>query len=149
MFERLTRAETLAGLLFAAFGAVAVWLAADYPYGTPTRMGAGFVPTGLGWGLVALGAAIAVAGLIARDTDALPQSDTRPLLFLLLGVAAFALLLERGGLVAAIAACVAVARLAERPYRWREVVLLASGLASAGALIFVLGLGLPIPLVPR
>jgi hypothetical protein len=149
VFERLTRAETLAGLLFAAFGAVAVWLAADYPYGTPTRMGAGFVPTGLGWGLVALGAAIAVAGLIARDTDALPQSDTRPLLFLLLGVAAFALLLERGGLVAAIAACVAVARLAERPYRWREVVLLASGLASAGALIFVLGLGLPIPLVPR
>ncbi len=149
MLERLNRAETLAGLLFAAFGAVAIWLAADYPYGTPTRMGAGFVPTGLGWGLVALGAAIALAGFFARDADAVPQSDARPLLFLLLGVAAFALLLERGGLVVAIASCVVVARLAERPYRWREVVLLAGGLATAGALIFVIGLGLPIPLVPR
>jgi len=149
VLERLNRAETLAGLLFAAFGAVAIWLAAAYPYGTPTRMGAGFVPTGLGWGLVALGAAIALAGFFARDADAVPQSDARPLLFLLLGVAAFALLLDRGGLVVAIASCVAVARLAERPYRWREVVLLAGGLATAGALIFVIGLGLPIPLVPR
>ncbi len=149
MFERLNRAETLAGLLFAAFGAAAIWFASDYPYGTPTRMGAGFVPTGLGWGLVALGLAIALAGFFARDADAVPQSDARPLLFLLLGVAAFALLLERGGLVVAIASCVAVARLAERPYRWREVAVLGGGLAAAGALVFVIGLGLPIPLVPR
>ena len=149
MFERLNRAETLAGLLFAAFGAAAIWLASDYPYGTPTRMGAGYVPIGLGWGLVALGLAIAVAGIVARNAEAPPQSDARPLLFLLLGVAAFALLLERGGLVVAIASCVAVSRLAERPYRWREVVLLGGGLAAAGACIFVLGLGLPIPLVPR
>jgi hypothetical protein len=149
VFERLTRAETLAGLLFAAFGAAAIWLASDYPYGTPTRMGAGFVPIGLGWWLVGLGGAIAAAGFVPHAAQKLPQSDARPLLFLLLGVAAFAVLLERGGLVAAIAACVGVARLAEQPYRWREVALLAGGLAVAGALIFVVGLGLPIPLVPR
>jgi len=149
VLRRLLRAETLAGLLFVAFGAAALWLAAGYPYGTATRMGPGYVPVALGWSLVALGSAIALAGARAKTDDALPKSDARPLLFLLLGVGAFALLLESAGLIAAIFACVGVARLAERPYRSVESALLASGLALAGAAIFVYGLGLPIPLVPR
>lgn len=149
MLHRLKRAETLAGFLFVAFGAAALWLAQGYPYGTATRMGAGFVPVALGWCLIALGGAIALSGALAKADNAVPQSDARPLLFLLLGVAAFALLLESAGLIAAIFACVGVARLAERPYRARESAVLASGLAFAGAAIFVYGLGLPIPLVPR
>ena len=149
MLRRLKRAETLAGLLFVAFGSAALWIAAGYPYGTPTRMGAGFVPVALGWCLVALGIAIALAGAAAKTDDAVPPSDARPLLFLLLGVGAFALLLESAGLVAAIFACVGVARLAGQPYRWIESAALAAGLAAAGAAIFVYGLGLPIPLLPR
>jgi hypothetical protein len=146
---RLIRAETLAGFLFLAFGAAALWLSADYPFGTSTRMGPGWVPTALGWSLIALGAAIAVAGFARPAGTAVPQSDARPLLFLLLGVAAFALLLEHLGLIAAIFACVGVARLAERPYRIAETALLAAGLAALGAALFVWALGLPIPLVPR
>jgi hypothetical protein len=149
VLHRLKRAETLAGLLFVAFGAAALWLAAGYAYGTPTRMGPGFVPVALGWCLVVLGVVLAVAGAVASADNALPPSDTRPLLFLLLGVGAFALLLESAGLVAAIFACVGVARLAERPYRLVESAVLAVGLAGAGAAIFVYGLGLPIPLLPR
>ena len=44
---------------------------------------------------------------------------------------------------------VAIARLAERPYRPVETAALAGFLAALGALVFVLGLGLPIPLFGR
>ncbi|MBN8502433.1 MAG: tripartite tricarboxylate transporter TctB family protein, partial [Sphingomonadales bacterium] len=73
----------------------------------------------------------------------------RPLFWLLLGVAAFAFLLERAGLIAAILACVGFARLGERPYRPVETAVLAVFLAALGAGIFVYGLGLPIPLFGR
>jgi hypothetical protein len=146
---RLTRAGTLAGGLFVASGALALVLAWDYPAGDMRRMGPGWVPAALGFALVVLGAAIAAAGFFAREGAALPERDTRPLVCLLLGVAAFALLLEHAGLVASIFACVGVARLAGRPYRPVETFALAAFLAALGAGIFVFGLGLPIPLFGR
>ncbi|MBI3506787.1 MAG: tripartite tricarboxylate transporter TctB family protein [Proteobacteria bacterium] len=149
MGSRLLRAETLAGGLFVLCGALAVALAWDYPMGDMRRMGPGWVPSALGWALVVLGGGIGAAGFFARAGAAMPERDTRPLTWLLLGVAAFALLLEHFGLVAAIFACVGVARLAERPYRPVETLALAAFLAALGAGIFVLGLGLPIPLFGR
>lgn len=149
MHGRLTRAETLAGGLFVLAGALTLFLAWDYPAGDMRRMGPGWVPDALGIALVALGAVIGAAGFFAREGAALPERDTRPLVCLLLGVAAFALLLEPAGLVAAIFACVGVARLAEKPYRPAETFVLAAFLAVLGAGIFVFGLGLPIPLFGR
>jgi len=146
---RLTRAETLAGGLFVLAGALTLFLAWDYPAGDMRRMGPGWVPDALGFALVALGAVIGSAGFFAREGAALPERDTRPLVCLLLGVATFALLLEPAGLVAAIFACVGVARLAEKPYRPTETFVLAAFLAALGAGIFVFGLGLPIPLFGR
>jgi len=146
---RLTRVGPLAGGLFALSGLIAVWIGSDYPAGEARRMGPGWVPVALGWSLVVLGAGIAVAGLASRADERLPESDLRPLACLLAGVAAFALLLEPAGLVAAILACVGIARLAETPYRPVETVALAAALAAVGAAIFVFGLGLPIPLFGR
>ncbi len=149
MQGRLTRAETLAGGLFVLSGVFTLVLAWDYPVGDMRRMGPGWVPDALGFALVALGAAIGGLGFFAREGAKLPERDMRPLACLLLGVAAFALLLEPAGLVAAIFACVGTARLAERPYRVAETFLLAAFLAALGAGIFVFGLGLPIPLFGR
>ncbi len=133
MIARLRQPGALAGLLFAALGVGVVALAADYPAGDMRRMGPGWMPEALGWTLVVLGLGIA----------------SFPLLCLLAGVAAFAVLLEPAGLVAAIFACVALSRLAERPYRPAETLLVAAFLSALGAGIFVYGLGLPIPLFGR
>jgi hypothetical protein len=149
VIARLLRPGALAGLLFAVFGAGVVALAAAYPPGTMQRMGPGWLPRALGWTLIALGAGIAIAALPARRTEDLPPRDLRPLACLLAAVGAFAALLEPAGLVAAIIACVAIARLAERPYRPVETAALAAFLAALGAGVFVLGLGLPIPLFGR
>ncbi len=149
MIARLRQPGALAGLLFAALGVGVVALAADYPAGDMRRMGPGWMPEALGWTLVVLGLGIASFAVLARGAEELPKRDTRPLLCLLAGVAAFAVLLEPAGLVAAIFACVALSRLAERPYRPAETLLVAAFLSALGAGIFVYGLGLPIPLFGR
>ena len=149
MRARLLRPGALAGLLFAAFGALVVALAAPYPAGHMQRMGPGWMPRALGWTLVVLGTGLAVAALLARRAEDPPARDTRPLLCLLAAVAAFAVLLEPAGLVVAILACVAIARLAERPYRVLETAALAVFLAALCAAVFVGGLGLPIVLFGR
>jgi hypothetical protein len=149
MAGRLRSTGTLAGGLFILSGALAVFLAWGYPAGDLRRMGPGWVTAALGWSLIVLGGILASAGLLKRTPEALPESDPRPLVCLLLGVAAFALLLERAGLIVAIFACVGLARLAGRPYRPVETLALAAFLAALGAAIFVWGLGLPIPLFGR
>lgn len=149
MGVRLLRAGTLAGLLFAMLGAGVIVLAGAYPAGDMRRMGPGWMPEALGWALLTLGGGIALSAFLSGTGEALPERDTRPLLCLLAGVAAFAALLEPAGLLVAIFACVALARLAERPYRVGETLVLAAFLAALGAGIFVYGLGLPIPLFGR
>lgn len=149
MLARLRRTGALAGLLFAAIGFGLVALAAAYPAGQMQRMGPGWVPRALGWSLAALGLGIAVSAALARSGEDVPPRDLRPLACLLAAVAVFALLLEPAGLIAAIVACVAIARCAERPYRLPETAALAVFLAALGAVVFVLGLGLPIPLFGR
>ncbi len=149
MRSRLLRTGTLAGGLFILFGILAVTLAWNYPAGDLRRMGPGWVPEALGAALIVLGGGIGLGALFAREGEALPERDPRPLACLLLGVASFALLLERAGLIAAIFACVGLARLAERPYRGLETLALAAFLAALGWGIFIKGLGLPIPLFGR
>lgn len=149
MFARLLRPGALAGLLFAAIGLGLVVLAAAYPAGQMQRMGPGWVPRALGVSLAALGLGIAVSAVLSRSGEDLPPRDLRPLACLLAAVAVFAFLLEPAGLIAAIVACVAIARCAESPYRLRETAVLAAFLAALGAVVFVLGLGLPIPLFGR
>ena len=62
---------------------------------------------------------------------------------------AFAFLIENAGLPAAIITTVIIAALGGQEFRWIEVVLLAIGIAVGAAAIFVYGLGLPMPLLPR
>ena len=62
---------------------------------------------------------------------------------------AFGLLIDGFGFLAAVAALVVLARLAGRNQSLGETAVLAVGLALLGAGIFVWGLGLPLPLLPR
>ena len=113
----------------------------DYRIGTPTRMGPGFLPMALGATGVGLGLAIAATAL--GRSGAVPRIPVRSSFFVLVAIAAFALLLERTGLVPATFVAVVVAMLGDATARPFEMVLLAA-LASLGNwLVFSVGLGLP------
>ena len=138
--------DLCAGLLFVAIGAVVVIVAGGYPIGSAMRMGPGYFPVLLGGILIVLGAVIGGRALRSCEAVALPPFRLRPLLLVTLSILVFALLVERFGLVPAIAATVLVSCLGGHEFRAREVAVLAAILAIASVLIFHIGLGLPFTL---
>ena len=62
MLRFLRRKDVLAGLLFIAVAVIGLWASRDYPIGTATRMGTGYVPRLLCWILLGLGLVIFVPG---------------------------------------------------------------------------------------
>jgi hypothetical protein len=134
--------DFFAGLLFAAFGAAALWFGQGYAFGTATRMGAGYLPTVLGWLLIGFGVFITLRSLMITGAP-IPASQVRPQLFIIAGLFAFALLIERFGLLPATASVVILGSLASREMRWWETLVLAVFASGAAVALFIYGLGQP------
>jgi len=139
--------EFVAGLMFAGFGIAGLWFGADLPRGTALRMGPGYMPLLLCCGLVILGVAIAVRGALQAGAE-LTRWQLRPLILVLTGVLAFALLIEPAGLALATVAIVLVGALGGVDFRPVEAAALALGLAAGAVGLFVYGLKLTMPIWP-
>jgi len=131
--QMLVLRDIWAGALLAAFGVAALVFGADLAMGTARRMGPGYMPYGLAWLLVLCGAAVAPMRL-------------RPFLGVLGGGVAFALVIDRGGILLASAGAILGAAAADRTSRWGEVATLAAVSMALAAILFVKLLGLNIPL---
>ncbi len=103
--------DIFAGLCIGLLGVAGLYLGADYAFGTPARMGAGFLPRILCWSMVAIGALITLIGIMRRG-DAMDAWDWDPLFWILLAVLAFGVSIERLGLALATAISVIISRLA-------------------------------------
>jgi hypothetical protein len=136
------------GLLFIAAGIAIAILAQEYRIGTAARMGPGYFPTLLGLLLALLGASLTVPAFVV-DGEPLQQFHMRPLLFVLLSIAAFGIVLAYFGFAAAIVALVMVAGFADPDLRPLQTVGVAAFLVVFSILIFVVLLGLPIQLWPN
>lgn len=148
MGSRINVPDLAFGVLLIAVGAIAWVLVADLPVGTATSMGPGYVPRGLALMIAAFGIVQSARALIA-DHVPFPATALRPVLLVGASVAAFALLLRVAGLAATSVVVVMVAGYAAYDVRLRENLLLAVGLAVFSVALFVLGLGLPIPIWPQ
>lgn len=133
--------------MFAAFGALGLYLAQDYPVGTALRMEPGYVPRLLCWGIIGVGALIALRGVLAGDSP-LARWHWRPLLFVLSGLIAFRYMIEPVGLVGATFVIVLLGGFGSREVRLRDTVLLAASLAAGAVALFVYALGLPMRVWP-
>jgi hypothetical protein len=140
-------ADFLAGLMFVAFGAAAIIIGRDYPVGSAMRMGPGYFPRLLGGFLAVLGVGILVRSLAGSATPA-PSFSLKPLTLVLASVIAFALTVERLGIVAAVVLVVAISALGSDDFRWREVLGVALIMAALAVGLFTKGLGLPFRLTP-
>jgi hypothetical protein len=135
------------GLLFIALGVGVMVLARNYRMGSAARMGPGYFPTMLGGLMAFLGATLTVPALL-QDGERFPGMRLRPLLMVLLSIAVFGLALEYLGFVAAVAALVIVGGLADPELRPLESAALAVFMVVFSIGIFVLLLGMPMPLWP-
>jgi putative tricarboxylic transport membrane protein len=145
----LRRIDVVAGFMFMSIAIIGLWASHDYPIGTATRMGTGYVPRLLCWILLGLGLAITGLGLRSSGLIELGRPIWRAIIFAPLSLLAFALLIGRFGVIVATVALVAVGALAGRESRPLEVALAAVFLVMLTLAIFVWGVGLPIPVWPE
>lgn len=139
--------DVWAGLIYIAFGGAMFWAAMSYRLGTAGRMGPGYFPRVLALILVAIGVISLVRGFIVRG-EAMGELAWKPLAMISLSAALFGLLLERAGLMVALAALVLVSASASKEFRWDPKALVGLiGLIAFCVLAFVKGLGVPMPIL--
>lgn len=133
------------GAIFMAFGAAAVVLARDYPFGTSFKMGPGYFPTVLGALLALVGLATSLRGLI-RPGPAVGAFAYREILLILAATIVFGLLLRGAGLIVSVFLLVVIGAYASRFFRWGIAIALGAGMSAFCVLVFVKALGLPLPM---
>ena len=141
------RPDLLTATIFVGVGALGLWAGRTLDFGSMASMGAGFVPTIICWLLIGIGVWVGVLGL-RRAYAPIEPVKPRPILVITTAIIGFAFVAAWLGFVAASLFLIVLGSLAEREVRLVETALLAVGLSVFGALVFVVGLGVQIKLLP-
>ena len=141
------RADILAGALLIGLGALGLWAGRDLRFGTPAMMGPGFLPGLICGIMIAIGLFVLVKGL-SKSFEAFSATNIKPLLILVTAIAGFAFLAESFGFVVSTIWLLVVGSLADQESRWREIIISAVLLTVFGALVFIYGLGVQMPVLP-
>jgi hypothetical protein len=136
------------GILFAALGALAIYMARDYRMGTALEMGPGYFPTWLGGIMIAFGAVIgALAFRLEGEAGEGSKPGAwafRPWIVLTIALGVYAKLMDAGlGFVPSLMVLIVGCALAHKDVRWGETILLSVLLTAAAVAIFSFGLDLP------
>ena len=136
-----------AGVLYAAIGGAAIVIARDYGMGSSSRMGPAYFPTVLGGLLLLIGIASLVRSFFARG-EPIGAIAWKGMFLVTLATVLFGVLLRPAGLVVALATLILVSAAASVKFRvdWRALALMVGLIVFCG-LVFVKGLGLPVPLL--
>lgn len=141
---RMTQ-DMLAGVIFMAIGAAALWFGADLDVGTSAEMGAGYVPRALAWIIIGMGAVTCLRSFWLHS-PAVGTVALRPIVVLLISCAAFAFLIESLGFVLTSAIAILISLFAKGGATIGYVLAMVTILPAALALVFIVGLGLPFDL---
>lgn len=134
------------GLMLILIGAGAVLVARNYHFGSILHMGPGFFPAVLGVILILFGVVIMIKGLIKGERMR-GMVSSRALIILLFSLILFGTLIERAGLIPALAALIFCSAYASREFKLLEVCLLVGILILLSVSLFIWGLALPFPLI--
>lgn len=141
------RPDLLTAAIYVGVGALGLWAGRGLDFGSLASMGPGFVPTIICWLLIGIGLWVGVLGL-RRAHEPIEPVKLRPILVITTAIVGFAYVASTLGFVAATLFLIVLGSLAEREVRMVETLLLAIGLSIFGALVFVVGLGVQIRLLP-
>ena len=145
MAVNASRNDLASGAIFVAFGADFALEAMRYEFGTPFRMGPGFMPIVLGGILVALGVAVAAKGLGRPDEDAPSPWPWRGIALVLGTIIFFAATLRGLGFLPVVLISGFATAISSTRNTVLSALVVSVGLCILCTLIFVVGLGLIVP----
>lgn len=146
-WDRFLNTSLAGGIIALAAGGWVLRESADYRLGTLLRMGPGYFPTLLGILMTVFGVILVLHGL-RRGIENILRPEYRAMLFVLGGLAAFAVILPGFGLALAIFAMVVVSSFASPSSRPLTTIGLAVGLVGFAWVVFVAMLSLPLRMFP-
>ena len=135
----------LSGIMFIGIGAVAMYVARDYPMGSALRMGPGYFPNVLSGVMVLFGIGMLAQGVI-NPQRVEGNWSLRALCILPLSTVVFGLMMEHAGFIPALLVLIPMSAYAGTEFKLKEVLALAAGLTTASWALFIWGLELPYPL---
>lgn len=142
--------DFFSGLLFIIIGAFFAAFSWKYDIGTTKEIGPGYFPLILGIVLIFLGSLVSIKSLIAHGEKVkLEKWHWKPFLLLGLAIISFAFAMPTLGFIIAVAILVAVSIFAySGKRRFKEILLVTIGFTAFAWLIFVVGLGLNLQVLP-
>jgi putative tricarboxylic transport membrane protein len=134
------------GLIYVLFGASAVLIARDYGMGTALKMGPGYFPTALGV-LLSLIGMVALVRSFVMPGPPIGRFAVKGALLVVGSTLVFGLLVRGAGLAVALPLLVLLSALGSAHFRWKPSLALAAGLTVFCVLVFLKGLGVPLPVL--
>ncbi len=135
-----------AGLMFAGFGILAIWLSTDYPMGTASRMGPGYFPTWLGAMMLTLGAIVTLLALKFEGGEKITPFAWKPMIMLSVGFVLFGWGVDHIGFIPSLVGLSIITSAAGQRFKVVEVLILAVVLTAIMVGVFIYGIDLPFPL---
>ncbi|HEX6827454.1 MAG TPA: tripartite tricarboxylate transporter TctB family protein, partial [Burkholderiales bacterium] len=118
----------------------------DYGMGTAFRMGPAYFPTVLGGALTLVGVISLVRSFLRRG-EPVGAIAFRPLLLVVAAIVATGLIVRGAGVAVALPVLVIVSAYASAKFRWGAALALAVGVTVFCVLVFLKGLGVPLPII--
>jgi hypothetical protein len=138
----------LAGLMFTFFGmVVAIW-SLTFKIGTAGRMGPGYFPLAVGLALCVVGLIVLIGSIGGSNHSRMERLHLKPVFVIIAAVTGFGALVQPAGLAIAVPILIGISAFADSQRSWRVVLLAIVVLLPLTWLIFIVLLGLPLPLLP-
>ena len=144
--SRLLSKDFLSGVMFIAFGLVALYFGRNLQMGTTVRMGPGYVPHMLAYIMLALGGIISVIALLTPG-EITEAPKWKPITMVTVGIVCFALLFESAGLIPALVVLILIASLGGEEFKITEVLLNMVVLSILCIIVFKVGLQMNISVI--
>ena len=134
------------GVIYIFFGSSAFLIARDYGMGSALKMGPGYFPTVLGALLTLIGI-ISLVRSFLQPGDPIGRFAFKGLLLVVGSTLVFGFIVREAGLAIALPILVIMSACASVHFRWGPSLALAAGLTLFCVLVFLKGLGVPLPIL--
>lgn len=134
------------GVIYIFFGSSAIIISRDYGMGSAVKMGPGYFPTVLGGLLLLIGAIALIRSFLTEGTP-FGNFAFKGLAFVVVSTVVFGLIVRGAGLAVALPLLILMSAYASTRFRWRPTLIMAVTLTIFCVLVFLKGLGIPLPAI--